>query len=115
IKWRVSFYYFFFQAEDGIRYRNVTGVQTCALPISLPANRPGALHQVLSAFAWRFIDLSKIESRPLKTGLGEYFFIIDLVIDNNQQLIDYAISEIEQLGGTIQSLGTYPILSVKNN
>src|SRR5438067_8340690 len=27
-------YYFFFQAEDGIRDRNVTGVQTCALPIS---------------------------------------------------------------------------------
>src|SRR5699024_11758718 len=26
--------FFFFQAEDGIRYRNVTGVQTCALPIS---------------------------------------------------------------------------------
>src|SRR5699024_11403873 len=26
-------YYFFFQAEDGIRDRNVTGVQTCALPI----------------------------------------------------------------------------------
>src|SRR5207249_8624319 len=29
------FFYFFFQAEDGIRDRNVTGVQTCALPISL--------------------------------------------------------------------------------
>src|SRR5207249_7697354 len=28
---------FFFQAEDGIRYRNVTGVQTCALPILRPA------------------------------------------------------------------------------
>src|SRR5699024_11407171 len=28
---------FFFQAEDGIRYRNVTGVQTCALPIYRPA------------------------------------------------------------------------------
>src|SRR5207249_8485556 len=27
------FYFFFFQAEDGIRDRNVTGVQTCALPI----------------------------------------------------------------------------------
>src|SRR5699024_11255465 len=27
---------FFFQAEDGIRYRNVTGVQTCALPIWSP-------------------------------------------------------------------------------
>src|SRR6266704_3040646 len=32
----VSFFvvFFFFQAEDGIRDRNVTGVQTCALPIS---------------------------------------------------------------------------------
>src|SRR5699024_11806269 len=29
---------FFFQAEDGIRARNVTGVQTCALPILTAAN-----------------------------------------------------------------------------
>src|SRR5207249_7668311 len=34
--------YFFFQAEDGIRDRNVTGVQTCALPIS---DRRGEAHQ----------------------------------------------------------------------
>src|SRR5699024_11462194 len=33
-------YYFFFQAEDGIRDRNVTGVQTCALPISPTSPRP---------------------------------------------------------------------------
>src|SRR5699024_11318982 len=38
---------FFFQAEDGIRARNVTGVQTCALPIwpcsaCAPGNSPGA-------------------------------------------------------------------------
>src|SRR5437868_693685 len=31
------YFFFFFQAEDGIRDRNVTGVQTCALPISRPA------------------------------------------------------------------------------
>src|SRR5699024_12054571 len=30
----LCFFFFFFQAEDGIRDRNVTGVQTCALPIS---------------------------------------------------------------------------------
>src|SRR5438067_7780741 len=30
------FFFFFFQAEDGIRDRNVTGVQTCALPICSP-------------------------------------------------------------------------------
>src|SRR5207249_5524891 len=32
---------FFFQAEDGIRDRNVTGVQTCALPISIRASDEG--------------------------------------------------------------------------
>src|SRR5699024_12011002 len=32
---QMYFFCFFFQAEDGIRDRNVTGVQTCALPISL--------------------------------------------------------------------------------
>src|SRR5699024_12178992 len=31
----LSFFLFFFQAEDGIRDRNVTGVQTCALPICI--------------------------------------------------------------------------------
>src|SRR5206468_9599041 len=36
----VVFFFFFFQAEDGIRDLIVTGVQTCALPIS--ANRSGA-------------------------------------------------------------------------
>src|SRR5207249_5921582 len=35
----ISFIIFFFQAEDGIRDRNVTGVQTCALPISLARSK----------------------------------------------------------------------------
>src|SRR5699024_12185901 len=35
---------FFFQAEDGIRDRNVTGVQTCALPISPRSNALGGNH-----------------------------------------------------------------------
>src|SRR5207248_8502424 len=34
------FFFFFFQAEDGIRDRTVTGVQTCALPISIIINVP---------------------------------------------------------------------------
>src|SRR5437868_12902358 len=43
ISYLVSCFFFFFQAEDGIRYRNVTGVQTCALPIlHQPVVRGGA-------------------------------------------------------------------------
>src|SRR5947209_19021442 len=37
---------FFFQAEDGIRDIGVTGVQTCALPISLPSPWPQARQRV---------------------------------------------------------------------
>src|SRR5437868_13293928 len=36
-------FFFFFQAEDGIRDRNVTGVQTCALPISRTADTSAAV------------------------------------------------------------------------
>src|SRR5690625_7011376 len=37
---RLRAIFFFFQAEDGIRDGHVTGVQTCALPISSPRPRP---------------------------------------------------------------------------
>src|SRR2546426_9429633 len=37
------FFFFFFQAEDGIRDYKVTGVQTCALPISLRRAREAGL------------------------------------------------------------------------
>src|SRR2546430_3485000 len=37
---RLALFFFFFQAEDGIRDLTVTGVQTCALPISLSVPRP---------------------------------------------------------------------------
>src|SRR6266850_2120298 len=39
---RLSFFFFFFQAEDGIRDYKVTGVQTCALPISSTYGHEGA-------------------------------------------------------------------------
>src|SRR5208283_5746540 len=38
------YFFFFFQAEDGIRDRDVTGVQTCALPICIEALSRGAAH-----------------------------------------------------------------------
>src|SRR6266511_4046923 len=39
----LSFFFFFFQAEDGIRVFHVTGVQTCALPISYAKANPGKI------------------------------------------------------------------------
>ena len=82
------------------------------LMVTLPSDRAGALHQVLSAFAWRKLNLSKIESRPMKTGIGNYFFIIDLEMKVDEVLIPGAIAEIEALGCGVTLLGSYPSVMV---
>ncbi|MBY0123941.1 prephenate dehydratase [Bacillus sp. S/N-304-OC-R1] len=76
--------------------------------ITLPADRAGALHQVLSAFAWRRLNLSKIESRPMKTGLGNYFFIIDVDMKQDDVLIPGVVAELEALDCKVKILGSYP-------
>lgn len=76
--------------------------------VTLPEDQSGALHLVLSAFAWRKLNLSKIESRPMKTGLGNYFFIIDIEKEMDDILIPGAIAEIEALGSKVKVLGSYP-------
>lgn len=73
---------------------------------------PGALHKILSTFAWRNIDMSKIESRPLKTSLGEYFFLIDLLSENKAELIQHALEEIRLLGGKATVLGIYNVYRI---
>ncbi|GIP39215.1 prephenate dehydratase [Paenibacillus sp. J31TS4] len=76
--------------------------------VTLPEDYPGALHQVLSAFAWRRVNLSKIESRPTKLKLGSYYFYIDIEGSMNSVLLPAAIAEIEALGCQVRVLGSYP-------
>jgi prephenate dehydratase len=76
--------------------------------ITLPEDYPGALHQVLSAFAWRRINLSRIESRPTKKKLGSYYFYIDIAETLDSVLVQAAIAEIEAIGCQIRILGSYP-------
>ena len=83
------------------------------LALTLPDNLPGALYKALSTFSWRGIDLTKIESRPLKTALGEYFFIID--IDNEQKkLADFAYQELTSLGITYKIFGSYSVFLIED-
>lgn len=76
--------------------------------VTLPEDFPGALHQVLSAFAWRRINLSKLESRPTKVKLGSYFFYIDIEGSLDNMLLQFAIQEIEAIGCQVRLLGSYP-------
>lgn len=87
---------------------NQTSEKTTIL-VTLPKDYPGALHQVLSAFAWRKLNLSKIESRPAKTGLGNYFFVIDVEMKMDDILIPGVKAELEALGCGVKILGSYPV------
>lgn len=68
-------------------------------------NKPGALYKVLEVFHNNNINLTKIESRPTKNKLGEYYFLIDLEIKNENY--KQAINELEKLVGFYRILGIY--------
>ncbi|WP_040950080.1 prephenate dehydratase [Gorillibacterium massiliense] len=78
------------------------------LIVTLPEDFPGALHQVLSTFAWRRINMTKIESRPTKLKLGTYYFYIDVEMAMDSVLMTAAIAEVEALGCQVRVLGSYP-------
>lgn len=78
-----------------------------AMLITLPQDHAGGLHQVLSVFAWRNMNLSKIESRTLKTKLGNYFFFVTVVGDWNNVLYINSIDELKAIGADVKFLGNY--------
>lgn len=83
-----------------------------SLALTLPDNLPGALYKAMSVFAWRGIDLTKIESRPLKTALGEYYFIIDIHY-KELELVQYALKELTSLQISYKILGNYLVYQVQ--
>lgn len=87
-----------------LRLRQVT--KKVSLALTLPDNLPGALYKAMSVFSWRGISLTKIESRPLKTALGEYFFILD-VENHSERLLQFSLQELTSLGISCKILGNY--------
>ena len=51
----------------------------CSILVDPEIDRAGLLHEILSVFAKRKINLTRIESRPSKRGMGSYVFFIDFV------------------------------------
>jgi prephenate dehydratase len=74
----------------------------------LGADHPGALVEALSVFSSRQINLTRIESRPLRQGLGRYMFFCDLEGAADDAVVDEAISELRGKAGSVRILGTYP-------
>jgi len=100
--------------EPAISETLSSSLQKVSLALTLPSNLAGALYKGLSTFAWRGINLTKIESRPLKTALGEYFFIIDL-LNEAPDLLQFAYQELDSLGIQTKVLGQYQVYTLKDN
>jgi len=76
----------------------------CSIVIDPEADRTGLLHDLLGVFADRAINLTKIESRPARRGMGTYIFFLDIAASRGWQ------EALEKLSGIarVRNLGCYP-------
>ena len=75
----------------------------------LGADHPGALVDALREFSDREINLSRIESRPMRQGLGRYMFFIDIEGAASEPAIAEAIERLRGKADSVRILGSYSL------
>lgn len=85
-----------------------TGRDKTSLVIYLQRDRPGALYEILQEFACREINLTRIESRPSRKALGDYYFYIDLEGHKRDFKVSEALKGVEKKAASVKVLGSYP-------
>jgi len=71
-------------------------------------DQPGSLLQILQEFAYRDVNLTKLESRPSKKGLGDYIFFIDMEGRQDDQAVAGALECLRCKLASVKMLGSYP-------
>ncbi|MFH1107417.1 MAG: prephenate dehydratase [Candidatus Micrarchaeota archaeon] len=77
-------------------------------------NRPGALHSALAGFADAGVNLTRLESRPVKGGAWEYTFFADFEGDARKGKGRKAVTALEESGAKVKVLGSYRKAGGKN-
>lgn len=72
-------------------------------------NRPGILYKLLEPLARNGLDMTRIESRPSRTGLWEYVFFIDIIGHAKDENVRSVLAELEDISGMYKVLGSYPV------
>jgi prephenate dehydratase len=70
-------------------------------------NEPGALFRALSVFALRNIDMTKLESRPIRGRTWEYMFYADLAVRRDDLQCARALVNLAEFARWVRTLGTY--------
>jgi prephenate dehydratase len=71
-------------------------------------DHPGSLHGILGQFAARNINLTRLESRPTKRGLGDYCFAIDLAGHLGDEVVADCLRTLYAELAGVKLLGSYP-------
>ena len=87
----------------------ITGNDKTSISLSLFEDKPGGLYELLGLFAEKGINLTKIESRPSKEGLGHYIFFIDLEGHRLDDEISAILKDLEDNTSFFKVLGSYPM------
>ena len=82
-----------------------TGHDKTTVVVFQRADRPGSLLSILQEFAARAINLTRLESRPTKKGLGNYCFIIDLEGHIGDELVADALRDLKSKNEDVLFLG----------
>lgn len=85
-----------------------TGADRTSLVAFLRENHPGALMELLTEFAVRGVNLTRIESRPTGVGLGEYCFSIDCEGHLDDARVGEALMGLRRVCEDVRFLGSYP-------
>ncbi len=85
-----------------------TGNDKTSIVVFQRADRPGSLLGILQEFAARSINLTKLESRPTRRGLGDYCFLIDLEGHISDPLVADALTNLHAKHEAVKLLGSYP-------
>src|SRR5205823_7582960 len=72
-------------------------------------DRPGSLLSILQEFAARAINLTKLESRPTKRGLGDYCFFVDCEGHVSDEVVADALRNLAAKQAEVKFLGSYPV------
>jgi prephenate dehydratase len=85
-----------------------TGADKTSMVVFIRDNHPGALLELLEQFAARGVDLTRIESRPVGAGLGEYCFSIDVEGHVAEARVGEALMGLRRTSADVRFLGSYP-------